>query len=213
LTGSARCFYHTFSMNSVRHGRKIDQTQTLQPSWAIVKRVSSTSFNATSIRATFPDCDCLRSPCASRQRPPWGSVRHRCHFRSPGSQLFVRSICAAMHPSGSAAPFFCPLHSLGKSGLEFCSPAARNRSRTIDSPRPIPENEYHDRYFIFPSLDHAHAACHHRTCYRGEFPRQTATQGSSYSAAATIAAGTTYAPRRSNCGAGSDVGFGCRASC
>ena len=84
-------------------------------------------------------------------------------------------------------PLLYPLVSSGKSGPEFRDFAPRESSKTIDSPRPISENEGHDRHFACPSLVHARAPCRRRPGRRDESQHQPAAAADSRAAAAGIA--------------------------
>ena len=104
-----------------------------------------------------------RSSCG-RSRRPWAM----------GWNRFAVQIGVPDFKASLFGPLFYPPVSLGKSGPEFRDFAPRNSSKTIDSPRPISENEGHDRHFTCPSLVHAHVPCRRRPGRCGESPRQPA---------------------------------------
>ena len=82
-----------------------------------------------------------------------------------------------------------PLVSSGKSGPEFRDFARGSSSKTIDSPRPISENEGHDRHFACPSLVHAHAPCRRGPGHGDEVSTSQRAAADSRAAVAGIAAG------------------------
>ena len=107
-------------------------------------------------------------------------------------------------------PLLYPLVSPGKSGPEFRDFAPRYSSKTIDSPRPISDNEGHDRHVACPSLVHAYVPCRRWPGHGNEVQHQPTAAADSRAAVAGIAAGNAYAPRRPHCRAGSHVGPGRR---